>query len=122
MATKPWAIALVVFCTLITSLGQFTIKLGIQDFSFDMRLIITNWYLLGGFALYFLGAALLIIALKHGELSVLYPVIALSFVWVNLLSGWFLHEMVSSYDWIGIAFIIAGVSLIGYGSNRGASC
>ena len=40
-------------------------------------------------------ALLLILALRDGELSMLYPIIALTYVWVNLLSMYFFHDQIN---------------------------
>lgn len=79
--------------------------------------LITNYYLIAGFALYGLGALLLIVALKYGELSTLYPFIALGFIWVSIASIIFLSESMSFLKWGGVIFILAGVSLIGKGGK-----
>ena len=65
-----------------------------------------------------MGGTLLIIAFKGGEVSVLYPIIATSYVWVSLLSMKFLDEKINIFKWIGISIIIAGIILIGYGSKH----
>lgn len=62
--------------------------------------------------LYGISAILFIVALKHGNLSVLYPVIATSYVWVTLISFRVLHEPVSIAKFLGIALILCGVMLI----------
>jgi uncharacterized membrane protein len=63
-------------------------------------------------------AVLLILALKDGQLSILYPIISLSYVWVNLLSMYFFHEHMNLFKAIGIALIIGGVGLLGKVSSR----
>jgi uncharacterized membrane protein len=60
---------------------------------------------------------LFIPALKGGDLSVLYPFVALAYIWVSLLSVKFLGEKMNKFKWLGIALIIIGVSFIGIGSN-----
>lgn len=65
-----------------------------------------------GFILYGVSAVGFIIALKHGRLSLLYPVIATSYVWVTLLSSWVLGEKITSQHWIGIALILSGIVVI----------
>lgn len=117
MKTHPLAILAVALATFLTASGQLLYKLGMQQFVFGPELL-TNWYLIGGLGIYVISAGILIIALKYGELSVLYPVVALSFVWVNLLSSQFLGEPLNTFKWAGVAFIIMGVSSIGYGSNH----
>ena len=66
--------------------------------------------------MYAVGTILFIPALKGGDLSILYPFVALAYVWVSLLSVKFLGEKMNLVKWIGIALIIIGVSLIGIGS------
>lgn len=117
--TRPWAIALVAFCTLLTASGQLLFKMGVDSVAPTFIGIITNLQLIGGFLIYGLGAAILIVALKYGELSVLYPVIALSFVWVLILSSAVLGEPVGIMRSVGVFSIILGVSSIGKGSKNG---
>ncbi|MFH1064831.1 MAG: EamA/RhaT family transporter [Candidatus Woesearchaeota archaeon] len=118
--TRPWAIALVAFCTLLTAAGQLLFKLGLNAFVPTFWGVVTNYHLLLGFFMYGIGAILLVIALKYGELSVLYPVVALSFVWVLMLSVSFLDEPVGILRSVGVASILLGVSAIGKGSRGGA--
>ena len=117
MPTKNWAIFLVVFVTLLTSLGQIFWKFG----SYHINANLFSWLnppLLLGFLSYGLGAILLIIALKHGELSTLYPIVATSYIWVALLSPLFFPEVFTYAKFIGIAVIILGVALITRGEKR----
>ena len=117
MATKTWAILLVIFCTVITSTAQVFYKFGANNLKYDIFSLITNYSLITGLGLYAIGAALLIIALKGGELSVLYPIIATSYIWVTIASSYFFNEPINSFKWIGIVFVIIGVSIISYGSK-----
>lgn len=117
MATKSWAIYLVLLCTLFTSAGQLFLKLGSKTASLNLGLL-TNYYLIVGIALYLTSAVMLIIAFKGGELSVLYPFIATSFVWVSFLSVHFLGEAMNSWKWLGIVVIIIGVSFVGIGNKN----
>ncbi len=65
---------------------------------------------------YGIGTVLFIIALKAGELSVLYPLVATTYIWIAFLSIKMLKEKMNFYKWLGIAIIIIGVSFIGFGS------
>jgi len=80
--------------------------------------ILTNVPLFFGYSMNAGMAVLLILALKDGQLSILYPIISLSYVWVNLLSMYFFHEHMNFYKAIGIALIIGGVGLLGKVSSR----
>jgi len=54
--------------------------------------MITNVPAGGGYSLYGLSTILLVLALRDGELSILYPVISLTYVWVTVLSFAFLKS------------------------------
>jgi multidrug transporter EmrE-like cation transporter len=61
---------------------------------------------------------LLVMALRRGHLSVLYPIIALTYVWVTILSPMFFYDPVNAFKVIGVGLIVTGVSLIGVGSRE----
>ena len=119
MQTKPWAILLILLTTLLTSSAQILYKLGIPSLKFDLISILTNYYLIGGLLLYGIGALLMIISFRGGEVSVLYPIIATSYIWVSILSIYFLGEKMNNFRWVGVFIIIAGIIFIGYGSKEG---
>lgn len=75
--------------------------------------IITNFHLFCGYALYGVMTFLMALALKGRELSRLFPIIALTYVWVTLLSLFLLGEHMNFFRAIGIAFIVCGVSVLG---------
>jgi len=120
MKTKLWAIFLILFCTLLTSGAQILYKFGVKKLSFDLLSLITNYHIIFGLILYGIGAILLIIALKHGELSVLYPIVATSYIWVSLLSPkFFPTDSMNFMKWIGIFIIVIGVSFVSIGGRNG---
>lgn len=116
MATQLWAIGLVILATLTGAFGPILLKKASAKKLSSIRELLKNYYLFGGVALYGVGTVLFIPALKGGDLSVLYPFIALAYIWVSFLSVKFLGEKMNRLKWLGIASIIIGVSLIGLGS------
>ena len=116
MATQLWAIGLVILATLVGAFGPILLKKASAKKFSSITLIISNYPLLGGITLYALGTILFIPALKGGELSVIYPFVSLNYVWVSFLSTKFLGEKMNRLKWLGIALIIIGVSLIGFGN------
>src|SRR3989338_1759051 len=118
MATKLWAMGMVLFCTLLTSTAQLFYKFGAEQLEFNLSSIITNLPLLMGVLLYAVGGILLILSFRGGEVSVLYPIIATSYIWVSFLSIYFLNEEMSLFKWVGIFTIMTGIVLIGYGSSK----
>ena len=81
-------------------------------------IVLTNLALLGGLSLYGVFTVLLIFALRDGELSVIYPIIALNYVWVTILSLIFFHETMNPFKAAGIAVIVLGVMVLGRGGAR----
>lgn len=112
--TKIWAFALVILTTLLTTTAQFFLKTSVGLLP---KLTIS---LLAGVALYAFGSVVMILAFKGGEVSVLYPLIATSYIWVALVARFLLHEEVHVLRWIGIVVIVAGISIIGVASKSGA--
>lgn len=104
--TSTLSILLVILFTFIVTVAQLLMKKGAIGGFF-------NFYLFFGLALYGIGTIIFIIALKNGELSVLYPIISLGFVWVAITSFIFFNELFTLNKIIGISLIILGVSLLG---------
>lgn len=80
--------------------------------------LVTNLHLLGGYALYGLSTVLLTLALRDGELSRLYPIISLTFVWVTVLSSMFFREAITPHKLIAVSVIVAGVAVLGGASKK----
>lgn len=80
--------------------------------------ILTIPSLFFGYTLYGIYTVVLILALRRGELSVLYPVIALTFVWVTIASVLVFHEQMNAPKLAGIAIIMAGVAVLGRGGKQ----
>jgi len=66
-------VLLVCFCTLLGAAAQILMKLGMMQFKAEPLALLTNFPLIGGYVLYGLFTLLLVIALREGELSMLYP-------------------------------------------------
>jgi len=65
-----------------------------------------------GIFLYGLSAILFVWSLRHGNLSVLYPLIATSYIWVALFAYFLLGEPFPWFKWIGILMIILGIGIV----------
>jgi multidrug transporter EmrE-like cation transporter len=79
--------------------------------------ILTNVPLLAGYVCYGVNTVLLVMALRQGHLSVLYPIIALTYVWVTILSPMFFVDHLNIFKVTGVGLIVVGVSFIGVGSR-----
>ena len=106
-------ILVVVFATFIGAFGSLYLKKGSAKLTKQTILRqFLNKDLMAGIALYVLSSVFYVGAMKYGELSILYPVTSLSYVWISFLSVKFLKERMNWYKWTGIALIILGVVLI----------
>ena len=112
-----YPISLVLVSTIFTSAGQLLLKIGADKLQLDLSML-TNYPLIVGILAYAIAATILIISLKNGELSLLYPIYATSYIWVMLLSKFVLNEPTNTLKWSGVAVIIVGVSLIGFGGKK----
>ena len=121
MPTQLWAMGVVLFCTLLTSTAQIFYKFGAERLEFSIMGLLTNYEIMMGILLYAVGGILLIVSLRGGEVSVLYPIIATSYIWVSFLSIYFLGESMNLFKWLGVITIMAGIILIGLGSKDSAA-
>jgi uncharacterized membrane protein len=117
-ASRRKSILLVFACTVLGAAAQILMKLGMAHFRLDAVALLTNYQLIAGYVLYGINTLMLVLALREGELSMLYPIIALTYVWVTLLSYLLLAEPPNIYKNIGIATIVIGVAVLGRGGKK----
>jgi drug/metabolite transporter (DMT)-like permease len=112
--TRRRSFALVFACTLINAAAQVCFKTAARQLAtLDLLAVLTNVPLLAGGSLLGLSTIALVYALRDGELSLLYPVIALTYVWVAALSHWLFREQIGFYKLVGITSILMGVAVLG---------
>lgn len=117
------SVLIVVACTFIGALAQVLIKFGAThlehaNFIATAISIFTVPTLFAGYCLYGIFAILLVYALRDAELSIVYPVIALTYVWVSILSVLVFHETMGGIKAIGVGIIVVGVAILGRGGTR----
>jgi drug/metabolite transporter (DMT)-like permease len=116
------AVVIILCCTLLVAAAQLLIKTGANrlthpDLMGTLVGIFTIPPLFAGYCLYGVFAVLMVYALRHGELSVLYPLISLGYVWVAILSVLVFHETMNLMKLAGIAIIVSGVAVLGLGGR-----
>jgi len=90
-----------------------TIQLGsAQAIVHFLAKMFTNPMVLGGMTLYFLSAAVWLYLLTKLDISVVQPVLALTYVVTPILAIIFLNEGVPPMRWFGIFIIILGVFIV----------
>jgi len=110
-------IILIILSTLVGAFGSIFLKKGSHNFHIHITVkgiidILKNWRIILGLGLYVLSTILFIYMLKTEELSLLYPLTSLGYVFVTLFSVVWLKEKLNGYNISGILLIIAGVILV----------
>ena len=118
VASRRKSVLLVFACTILGAAAQLLMKIGMAHFNPQPIALLTNVPLIAGYALYGINTLMLVLALRDGELSMLYPIIALTYVWVTLLSYALLAERPNTFKNVGIAIIVAGVAVLGRGGKK----
>ena len=96
-------IILMLLSSIFVCIGQLLWKLSVSG-----EIIL----LLLGFFFYGIGALIMIIAYKYGELSMLQPMLSLNYVLSIVLAIVVLKEKITILKFIGVFVIIAGVIII----------
>jgi uncharacterized membrane protein len=80
---------------------------------------VTNPQILLGvfFEALFFACLLILMARSDVNISFLWPLTALSFVFATFAAIWFLHEQVSPARWIGVVLIMLGAAFISYSEH-----
>lgn len=113
MQTSIIAILFFILAAFFGALGQYLFKTGVNEVSHNMVLLLINPRIWIAVFLYFLVMALFIMAFKAGgELTVLYPIYATTFIWAALIGKYFLNEPISLAKGFGMSLIILGVFFI----------
>jgi drug/metabolite transporter (DMT)-like permease len=114
-----WKILLLTaLAAFIGSIGQLEFKQGANNLQFDIKLLLTNYHLIAGIVVYSVSTVLYVYALNKENLSILYPIIATSYIWTLIFSKIFLKEPVGLTSWAGVFFILLGVALIATQAGR----
>ncbi|HWF09671.1 MAG TPA: EamA family transporter [Bryobacteraceae bacterium] len=110
------SIALVLLASLIGSFGAVFLKMGAAHLNRGFRYIV-NWQLALGIALFVGSSVPFLMGLRHGELSVLYPMVSLSYVCALFWSKLFFNESITKAKVGALMLILAGIVCIGIGGQ-----
>jgi uncharacterized membrane protein len=77
----------------------------------------TNYFIWLGMFFQALFFGCLLILMSESEISFLWPLTALSFVFATFAAMWFLNEHVSLWRWVGVILIVIGAGFISYSEH-----
>jgi drug/metabolite transporter (DMT)-like permease len=118
MATPLSSMMLVAFGSFIGSFGAVFLKSGATRLRRSFSSLVHNWQLAAGIFFFLLSSVFFVLGLREGELSVLYPMVSLGYVWTLLWSKLFFGERMTRTKITGLALILFGVLLVGMGTER----
>jgi len=117
VTTPLSSILLVFFASFIGSFGAVFLKMGAGLLHRDMMTLLLNWRLAVGVAVYLLSFIFYYLGVREGELSVLYPMVSLGYIWTLAWARLFFKEPVSRRKVIGIGLIMAGIVVLNLGNR-----
>src|SRR5262249_39125290 len=99
------------------SFGAAFLKSGASRLKMDVVSIATNWRLVAGIVSYLISSVFFVRGISVGELSVLYPMVALGYMWTILWSRLFFGEPFTWGKLGGLALIFIGLACLGLGAR-----
>ncbi len=114
------AFAIVFSSVFLSAVAQLSFKHGVSsvDLSQYSNMVYKAWFLFTspfvilGLALYGVGTILWLFALKQLDLSLAYPFVGMSFLFVFIFSLTFLHEPFNLTRLLGTVVIIVGIIIL----------
>ena len=118
--TRTVALLLAVACSVLVGASQLIVKWGVDRYRYfgwgdipSLSAIVSSYAILGA------GLLVLLLALRSGELSTIYPVLAARYVWVTALTPLlFPAESLNTFKIVGVVLAAVGVSIIGRAGLR----
>ena len=102
--------------SLVGSAGAVFLKVGAARTNRDV-LSFVNPQLGLGVALYLGSSVFYVLGIRGGQLSILYPIISLSYVWTMIWARLFFKESFNGRKLAALGLILAGVILVGLGAQ-----
>ncbi|MDE3196097.1 MAG: EamA family transporter [Acidobacteriota bacterium] len=116
MKTPVSSMLLVLSASVIGSFAAVFLKMGAAKLKDGLRYIF-NLKLVFGIFLFVASSVPFLMGIKHGELSVLYPMVSFSYVLTLFWSKLFFGEPITSGKVGAIAVILGGLVCIGLGAQ-----
>ena len=117
VVTPLSSMLLVLLASFIGSFGAVFLKSGAQRLQFTFQGLFLNYHLAAGVALFLLSSYFFVLGVRNGELTVLYPMVALGYVWTLFWSRLFFGEPLTRNKFIGLAMILVGIAFLGLGNR-----
>ncbi|MBI3282371.1 MAG: EamA family transporter [Acidobacteria bacterium] len=117
MTTPASSIFLVLVASFIGSFGAVFLKSGAGRLARRWDSLFYNWRLAAGVTAFLLSSFFFVAGIKHGELTILYPMVSLGYVWTLLWSRLFFGEPFTRNKVFGLMLIMTGIVCLGLGNR-----
>jgi multidrug transporter EmrE-like cation transporter len=108
---------LVFGASIVGSFGAVFLKLGALRLNGNVWSFVNSRLILG-VSLYLASSVIYALGVRGGQLSVLYPLVSLGYVFTLVWSKLFFNEPITRYKVAGLSLILVGVFLVGVGASR----
>jgi len=112
------AILLILVSSFIGSFGAVFLKLGAEHMKGGIARLLSNYWLIVGVVLYLFSSVFYMMGVGQpgAQLTVLYPMVSLGYIWAMLWARLFFGERFTISKVGGLMMIIFGVALINFGN------
>ena len=116
--TSSTAIIFVLLASFIGSFGAVFLKLGAEHMKGSLGRIFTNYWLATGVILYLSSSVVYMmgVAQPGAQLTVLYPMVSIGYIWAILWARLFFREPFTISKASGLLMIVFGVALLNFGN------
>ncbi len=117
MKTPLVSILWVFLASFLGSFGAVFLKWGAGRLQRDWKTLLLNWRLGAGVAMYLISFVFYYMGLRQGELSILFPMVSLGYIWTLLWSRLFFAELLTRRKCVGLALIFCGLFVLNLGNR-----
>ena len=117
MTTPVSSMLLVLLASFIGSFGAVLLKAGAGRLHRNLSSVVFNYPLAGGVFLFLLSSYFFVLGVRKGELTVLYPMVSLGYVWTLFWSRLFFGEPFTREKFLGLGMILTGIVMLAVGGR-----
>ncbi len=117
MKTPLSSILLVSVASFIGSFGAVLLKAGAGKLELTLRSLLLNWRLALGVGAFLVSSYFFVLGVRNGELTILYPMASLGYVWTMIWARLFFGEPFTGNKFAGLGLILTGLVFLGLGNG-----
>jgi multidrug transporter EmrE-like cation transporter len=115
--TPVSSMLLVLAASFVGSFGAVFLKSGAGRLHRNLKTLLLNWHLASGVALFLISSFFFVLGVRKGELSILYPMVSLGYIWTLFWSRLFFHEPFTRNKFLGLGLILVGIIVLNLGNR-----